>query len=144
MHYKTALIIGRFQPFHPGHMYLIKKALSVADNVIIGIGSTNLKNADNPFSYEERLTMLQTWIDKERVGDRVKKIVGIEDTPDDSDWILLAMKKTGPVDVVFGNNDWVNDLYKAKGIPVIEVKMFKRHIYEGKKIRATMRKNGEL
>ncbi len=144
MKYHTALVIGRFQPFHPGHIYLIENALSVADKVIIGIGSSNLRDRDNPFSFEERLTMLKTWIEQERVGERIIKIVPIPDVPDDNEWIEMAMQATGMVDVVLGNNNWVNDLYRVKRVPVIETDMYKRHLYEGKKIRAKMRKNGEL
>jgi len=36
----TALIIGRFQPFHLGHLLLIKEAAKEADIIVIGIGSS--------------------------------------------------------------------------------------------------------
>lgn len=88
--------------------------------------------------------MLKTWIEQERVGERIIKIVPIPDVPDDNEWIEMAMQATGMVDVVLGNNNWVNDLYRVKRVPVIETDMYKRHLYEGKKIRAKMRKNGEL
>ena len=54
------LLIGRFQPFHNGHLYLIKEALQSVDRLIIGIGSSNVQNEDNPFDYETRKEMIQT------------------------------------------------------------------------------------
>lgn len=144
MKYQTALIIGRFQPFHPGHLHLIQDALQLADKVIIGIGSSNLTDIDNPYDFETRREMVQTALKKAGIGEKIKKIVPIPDTPSDDEWLDLAIKQTGPVDVVVGQNDWVNDLYAAKGYPVVKPTLYKRHIYEGRKIREKMRQNGQL
>ena len=45
---RIALIVGRFQPFHKGHLFLIKKALEKANKTIIGIGSSNIIDENNP------------------------------------------------------------------------------------------------
>jgi len=51
---KTGLIIGRFQPFHNGHLYAIKNALKKVDELVIAIGSSQYVNTeDNPFSFEK-------------------------------------------------------------------------------------------
>ena len=53
------LIIGRFQPFHNGHLALIKRVLSECDKVIILIGSyRQARSIRNPFTYEERHHMI--------------------------------------------------------------------------------------
>ncbi|HDH28034.1 MAG TPA: nicotinamide-nucleotide adenylyltransferase, partial [Euryarchaeota archaeon] len=50
-----ALLIGRFQPFHKGHLAVIKKILSEADELIIVVGSSQHRGAvENPFSADER------------------------------------------------------------------------------------------
>tara|TARA_Y100001958_G_C21155871_1_gene490921 strand:+ start:643 stop:1008 length:366 start_codon:yes stop_codon:yes gene_type:complete len=46
---KTALFLGRFQPFHDGHFYIFKKLLKKNDNVLIGL-ITRPKDKKNPFS----------------------------------------------------------------------------------------------
>ncbi len=46
---KSALYIGRFQPFHNGHFYIFKKLLKENDNVIIGL-INRPKDEKNPFS----------------------------------------------------------------------------------------------
>ena len=59
-HYKYLVFIGRFQPFHCGHMAVIDEALKRADNVIILIGSANLpRSLRNPFSVSERTAMIK-------------------------------------------------------------------------------------
>jgi nicotinamide-nucleotide adenylyltransferase len=139
MKYKTGLVIGRFQPFHNGHAYLVKKALEFTDQLIIGIGSSNRKNKDNPIRYRRRLDMITLFLKKEKLESRIKNIVPIPDMPDDDEWYSETLKRTGNVDVVFGNNDWVNGIYRKFKIPVIEVDYHKRETLEGKKIRELLR-----
>ena len=62
--YKIALIVGRFQPFHNGHLFLFKKALSMADKIIFGIGSASIYDENNPLSYEQRKQMINTVVKK--------------------------------------------------------------------------------
>ena len=52
---KIGLFIGRFQPFHRGHLDALKQILEANDLVKIFIGSSNIQRTkDNPLSYEER------------------------------------------------------------------------------------------
>ena len=51
----NGFLIGRFQPFHLGHLEAINFALSKIDQLYIGIGSSNKSNQPrNPFNAEER------------------------------------------------------------------------------------------
>tara|TARA_Y100000768_G_scaffold384357_1_gene368233 strand:+ start:599 stop:1534 length:936 start_codon:yes stop_codon:yes gene_type:complete len=50
---KTALIIGRWQPWHKGHRELFKKALEKAERVAIGVRHTFATDKKNPFSFDE-------------------------------------------------------------------------------------------
>ena len=44
-------LIGRFQPFHLGHLEAIKFALSKAEHLHIGIGSSNKRFKDFIFKH---------------------------------------------------------------------------------------------
>lgn len=58
--YKLAVYIGRFQPFHLGHRYVIDEALKIADQVLVLVGSANAsRSIRNPFSLEERVMMIE-------------------------------------------------------------------------------------
>ena len=50
---KTALIIGRWQPWHKGHRELFKAALDRAEKVAIGVRATYATDGKNPFTFEE-------------------------------------------------------------------------------------------
>lgn len=58
--YHDACILGRFQPLHKGHAYLIAQALEQCDRVLVFVGSSQAsRETRNPFSYEEREAMLR-------------------------------------------------------------------------------------
>lgn len=53
------VFIGRFQPFHNGHLKIIHEALSLSKNLIILIGSANVaRSPKNPFTFSERKEMI--------------------------------------------------------------------------------------
>ena len=56
----TAVLIGRFQPLHNGHMALLRAALERAEQIVVVLGSAwQAPNPKNPFSWQERAQMLR-------------------------------------------------------------------------------------
>jgi bifunctional NMN adenylyltransferase/nudix hydrolase len=54
------VFLGRMEPFHIGHEEVINKALTMAERVIVLVGSSNQpRTIKNPFTFEERKTMIQ-------------------------------------------------------------------------------------
>jgi nicotinamide-nucleotide adenylyltransferase len=133
--YKVGLVVGRFQPFHKGHLYLIKKALTIADKIIIAVGSSNIKDGDNPVSYEARVKILNDVLAHENLKEKVLKIVPSPDHPSDEEWLKLLFKSTGKFDAEIGNNDWVNRILSGAGYNVVKIPYFKRDLYQGVFIR---------
>lgn len=133
--YKSALLIGRFQPFHFGHLYLIKKTLEIADKVIIGIGSASIFDENNPLDYQTRKEIIQAVFYKEKIEDRLLKIAPLEDFFDDKKWLNNVKKMIGKFDVVVSNNDWTNDIMEKAGYEVKRFPYYKRSLYEGWRIR---------
>ncbi len=59
-----AVIIGRFQPFHDGHVSVVKRALELATEVVVVIGSANQpRTIKNPFTVAERMAMIYNSFD---------------------------------------------------------------------------------
>jgi len=137
--YKVGLVIGRFQPFHLGHQYLIEQALKHAEKLVIGIGSSNVEDENNPYNVGLREEFVKEFLKQENLEDKVLKLVYIPDVPDDEEWYRIAQKLTGDVDVVIGDNSWVNGIYVKHNIPVVQIGYHKRHLLEGKKIRHHMK-----
>ena len=139
MRYNTGLLIGRFQPFHFGHLYLIKKALEEVEKLIIGIGSANIKNRDNPLSFEQRKKLLDAVFKKENLVKKISKIAPINDYSDDNIWLEKTLDVIGAIDVIIGNNEWVNSIFEAKNYPILRIGLYKRYLYESQKIRELIR-----
>ncbi|TWV83945.1 bifunctional nicotinamide-nucleotide adenylyltransferase/Nudix hydroxylase [Moraxella sp. VT-16-12] len=60
------VFIGRFQPFHQGHKFVINQALTLAKTVLVLIGSANSpRTTKNPFSFDERESMILGAFDDE-------------------------------------------------------------------------------
>ena len=60
----NGLLIGRFQPFHLGHLEALQFALSKVDKLWLGLGSSNKPmEKTNPFTVEERKQMILSYID---------------------------------------------------------------------------------
>ena len=57
---KTALIIGRWQPWHKGHRELFKSVLDRAEKVAIGVRHTHATDGKNPFSFDQVKSLLMT------------------------------------------------------------------------------------
>ncbi|MGC1302160.1 MAG: bifunctional nicotinamide-nucleotide adenylyltransferase/Nudix hydroxylase [Caulobacteraceae bacterium] len=55
-----AAYIGRFEPFHLGHLAVIRRALEEAPRAIVLIGSADApRSAKNPWTFEERSVMIR-------------------------------------------------------------------------------------
>lgn len=66
MQHEYAVFIGRFNPFHLGHLQILKKALSIADKVVVVLGSHNrATNIKNPWSSNERIQMIASCLTPE-------------------------------------------------------------------------------
>lgn len=57
------VFIGRFSPFHLGHEEVLLRALKSSEVVLLLIGSAyDSRNIKNPFTYEERKMIVETWL----------------------------------------------------------------------------------
>lgn len=81
-------IIGRFQPFHNGHLDLVLKALEAnTDDLTIFIGSAQESRTDrNPFTYFERYVMIREALQDEELYHRVN-ISPLFDYSEDFEWL---------------------------------------------------------
>lgn len=139
---KVGVIIGRFQPFHLGHAWLIKKALQKFNKIIILIGSSNVDDKSNPWNLKERISMLNKFIEYEGISKNIIKVDEIEDVPDDGEWLELALKKIGVKNFeIVGDNDWVNGIFEDAGYVVWKTGYYSRDTLEGTKIRNLLKEN---
>ena len=124
-------LIGRFQPFHLGHLEAIKFALAKVEHLHVGIGSSNKSHEErNPFTADERKKMILSSID-----DELQKNLSIHDVNDHSKWTHLVDQIIPEYDVVFSNDDFTHELYGKRGKSIISVELKSRSDLSGTNIR---------
>ncbi|MFA5945217.1 MAG: adenylyltransferase/cytidyltransferase family protein [Candidatus Thermoplasmatota archaeon] len=131
-----ALVLGRFQPFHLGHKALVREALGRGATVVLAIGSSTAKpGLRNPFTTAERRQMVEAVFPNEiRSGAIV--LAEVPDLHDPLRYAAHALAITGPVDVVYGNDDMTTGLFERAGLRVESPGLVERERYEAKAIRA--------
>lgn len=85
----TAVVVGRWQIYHKGHQSLIQRALGIAKNVVVVIGSAyGSRSTPNPFNWKEREEMIRsTLTDDEKL--RIQ-FLPIRDYYDNDKWNLAV------------------------------------------------------
>lgn len=86
---RIAVYIGRFQPFHRGHEYVLKHCLENYDDTVVLFGSAHkARDTENPFTYGERLGIVDAWMEATYAGQRKYWARPLRDHPyNDAQWI---------------------------------------------------------
>lgn len=89
---KTAIYIGRFQPFHLGHVRAIQRLQEQVDRVIVLVGSAfQPRTIKNPWTYDERQRMIEDAVFDGHF--RHVEVRPLEDVPyNDSLWLSQVQK----------------------------------------------------
>ncbi|MGF3554478.1 MAG: nicotinamide-nucleotide adenylyltransferase [Thermoplasmatota archaeon] len=133
----NALFIGRFQPFHKGHLKVIKNASKKYDKIIIGIGSSQYSNTlKNPFTEKEREMMIKRTL--ENTGIKNYEIILIPDINNPPKWVDHVLSIFSDFDIIITNNPVTKNLFSEKGFIVKETKLYKKNKYSGEEIRKKM------
>ena len=130
----NGLLVGRFQPFHLGHLEALQFALSKVDKLWIGLGSSNQPvQKNNPFSAEQRKIMILS-----SIPDSMKEKISIYFIPDLDNhikWIEKINDIVPDFDVIFSNDELTQHLYSKRNVKVISIPFLKRDRLSGTHIR---------
>ena len=130
----NGLLIGRFQPFHLGHLDAVLFALARVDNLFVGIGSSNKHNEKkNPFSAEERKEMILLSLESS-IANRIK-LFNIPDIDNHEKWTFEIDQIVPKYDSVFTNDEFTKTLFEKRQINVIQVPLKYREKFSGTNIR---------
>jgi len=130
----NGLLIGRFQPFHLGHLKALQFALTKVDKLWVGLGSSNRPiEKNNPFTPEQRKEMILSSIDdsmKERI-----LIYFIPDVDNHMRWIEKIDTIVPKFDIIFSNDELTKHLYSKRNIQVMTIPFLNRESLSGTNIR---------
>ena len=130
----NGLLIGRFQPFHLGHLEALQFALSKVEKLWVGLGSSNKPiQKNNPFSAQERQKMILSSID-----DSIKEKISIYFIPDLDNhikWIEKIDSIVPKFEIIFSNDELIKHLYSKRSVKVDSIPFLDRENLSGTNIR---------
>ena len=130
----NGLLIGRFQPFHLGHLAALQFAIPKVDKLWLGLGSSNKPiEKNNPFSIEERKKMILSSID-----DSIQNKISIFPIPDLDNhvrWIQNIDTIVPDYEIIFSNDPMTEHLYSKRNVQVIAIPFLKRDQLSGTRLR---------
>lgn len=131
------LMMGRFQPFHLGHLDLARQILKECDEVIILVTSSQFNYLEkDPFTAGERIEMIHDSI-KESDIDLTRCIVlAIENQFNIATWAAYLKSMLPHFDKVYSGNEYVKMLLADSEIEVIKPIFLERGKFNATKIRS--------
>ena len=130
----NGLLIGRFQPFHLGHLAALQFAIPKVDKLWLGLGSSNKPiEKNNPFSIEERKKMILSSID-DSIQNKIS-IFPIPDLDNHVKWIQNIDTIVPDYEIIFSNDPMTEHLYSKRNVQVITIPFLKRDQLSGTRLR---------
>ena len=133
------LYVGRFQPFHLGHLEAIQRVLKEADEAVIVIGSAQYShNTNNPFTAGERLVMIRRALKEANVDYSRVWIVPVPDVHLHMLWVAALEGYTPRFNVVYSNEPLTRRLFMEAGYKVKSIRFYDRKVYNSTLVREKM------
>jgi nicotinamide-nucleotide adenylyltransferase len=138
---KRGLFVGRFQPFHFGHLKTIEVVLREVDELVIVIGSAQYSHSlNNPFTAGERLVMVHKALEEAQMDCSRFWIVPVPDVHLHMMWVSAVEGYTPHFDVVYSNEPLTRRLFMEAGYKVKAMRFYERKLYSSTEIREKMLK----
>lgn len=101
-------MVARWKPVHLGHAAVLRGLVRHSEHALIGIGSANKYDRDNPFTAHET----QEMIERVLVGHRNFSILHVPDLGHGPRWRAMVREMMGPVDLFVTANAYVHSLMR--------------------------------
>ena len=133
------LYVGRFQPFHLGHLEAIQDILKKVEELVIVIGSAQYShNIPNPFTAGERLVMIRQALLESDVDYSLLWVVPVPDVHLHMLWVSALEGYTPRFNVVYSNEPLTRRLFMEAGYNVKSIRFFQRKMYTSTLVREKM------
>jgi nicotinamide-nucleotide adenylyltransferase len=132
----TGLIVGRFQPFHRGHLETISSLRRSRPDapLLLAIGSAQESfTAENPFTAGERVEMIQRALSEAHLDGCLP--VPVADIHQHTQWVAYLRGLLPAFDVIYTNNPLTRLLFERERIRVESPPLIDRDRFQGAVVR---------
>ena len=138
----AAAMIGRFQPFHLGHLELVRQVLDENDEIVILIGSSQTNyTLKNPFTAGERVWMIRDTLIESKIDMSKVYLINANDDENNAKWFSNIRSLSPPFNVLYTGNNFIRTLLKKESVLIKDPKLFKESLLKGSMIRKLILEN---
>jgi nicotinamide-nucleotide adenylyltransferase len=130
------LFVGRFQPFHRGHLELVRTVIASdpSRRLLVVVGSAEKSFTwENPFTAGERFEMMGRALEEASIP-RVD-IVPVADIDRHGLWVRHLEELLPPFDRIYSHNPLTLRLFQRAGYPTESPPLIERTRLEGSRVR---------
>jgi len=128
--------VGRFQPFHLGHLFAVKHILKDVERLVVVVGSSQKSHEPrHPFTLGERVSMIIASLEEEGIPASRYIIIPVPDVEYHPTWVSLVEFSCPTFSAVYSNDSLTMRLMKEAGYRVREVPLQDRESLSGTEIR---------
>ena len=121
------LMMGRFQPFHLGHLDLVRQILKECDEVVIAITSSQFNYLEkDPFTAGERIEMIHDSLKESDVDLTRCIILALDNQFNIATWSSYLKSMLPEFDKVYSGNDYVKMLLADSKIKVVKPRILRQ------------------
>lgn len=143
---QRGLMVGRFQPFHRGHLALSAQILEECDELVIAIGSAQFNFIEkDPFTAGERVVMAHGALAEAGLDLARCYIIPVENHDNNAMWLANLRSMVPEFHFLYSGNDYVKHLARSQD-PRIEIRQprfEKKDEYNGSHIRGLALSGGK-
>lgn len=140
----AGLVVGRFQPFHRGHLSSVAhlRGAHPEATLILAIGSAQDSfTVENPFTAGERVEMIQRALAEARVDGCLP--VPVADIHQHAQWVAYLKGLLPPFDTVYTNNPLTRLLFERERVRVESPPWIDRETLQGVVVRRRLLENSD-
>ena len=143
---RRGLMLGRFQPFHNGHLALARQILGECDELVVAIGSAQFNFIEmDPFTAGERITMIHGALKQAGLDASRCYLIPVPNDDNNARWLANLKSMVPEFDCLYSGNGFVKLLVRSQDpkIRIVEPKFEKKKEYNGTSIRSLMLSGGK-
>ena len=130
------VFVGRFQPFHIGHLKVINHILSKEDELVIVVGSAQYSHTlDNPFTAGERIELIRKALDEEEIATQRYYLIPVEDVNIHAIWVSHMVSRIPRFQTVYSNEPLTRQLFEEASYSCEMIPFFNRKDFSATEIR---------
>ncbi len=137
------LLVGRFQPFHRGHLEVVRKirAARPREPLILVVGSAQESfTRANPLTAGERLELIDRCLSEAHLSE--VSAVPLPDIQRHAQWAAYVVSMVPAFGRVYTNNPLTRLLFERAGFEVEAPELVERERFEGTHVRALLESGG--